>query len=140
MVELLGLTPGLSATIRHQVEDVSTARQLGSGTVDVLATPELVRLMEVAAVAAVADHLPPGFTTVGIAIDIQHIAPTPVGLNVKVRAELTDMQGRHLKFHVVAHDDVEEIGRGIHQRVLVEVDSFVAKANRKVAPEDLKAP
>lgn len=132
MAELPELRPGLSSTIQYHVSDTSTARQLGSGTVDVLATPELVRLMEAAAVATLADHLPPEFTTVGVAINIKHIAPTPVGLNVKVHAALSDVQGRRLKFQVVAHDDVEEIGQGTHERVLVEVDSFVAKANRKL--------
>jgi predicted thioesterase len=132
MPDLPELTPGLSSTIQHRVDDVSTARKLGSGTIDVLATPELVRLMEVAAVAAVADHLPPEFTTVGVAINVEHIAPTPVGLGVTVRANLAQVQGRRLKFELVAHDDVEEIGRGTHHRVLVEVDGFVAKASRKL--------
>ncbi|UCC85813.1 MAG: thioesterase family protein [Anaerolineales bacterium] len=132
VAELPELAPGLSSTIDRQVDDNSTARQLGSGSVDVLATPELVRLMEAAAVAAVADHLPVGFTTVGVAINIKHVAPTPVGLGVKVRADLVQVEGRRLKFEVLAHDEVEEIGRGIHDRVLVEADSFVAKANRKL--------
>jgi fluoroacetyl-CoA thioesterase len=132
VTELPKLTPGLSGTIQYQVKDTSTARQLGSGTLDVLATPELVRLMEAAAVAALADHLLPEFTSVGVAINIKHVAPTPVGLNVKVRAALTDVQGRRLKFQVVAHDDMEEIGRGTHERVLVEVDSFLTRANRKL--------
>jgi predicted thioesterase len=124
--------PGLSGAIKYEVKDASTARQLGSGTVDVLATPELVRLMEVAAVTALIDHLPPEYTTVGISLDIKHVAPTPVGLGVQVRATLTEVEGRRLKFEVVAHDDVEEIGRGIHKRVLVEVESFVATANSKL--------
>ncbi len=132
MTELPKLTPGLSGTIKRQVTEALTARRLGSGTVDVLATPELVLLMEAAAVAALADHLPPEFTTVGVAINIKHIAPTPVGLKVKVRAALVEAQGRRLKFQVVAHDDVEEIGRGTHERVLVEVDGFIARANRKL--------
>ena len=68
----------------------------------------------------------------GVVVNIKHIAPTPAGLNVKVRAALTEVQGRRLKFQVVAHDDVEEIGQGTHERVLVEVDSFVARANRKL--------
>lgn len=131
MTALPELAVGLSATIQHEVKEASTARHLGSGTVDVLATPELVRLMEIAAVAALVDHLPPEFTTVGVAINLQHIAPTPMGLNVEVRAELTEVQRRRLKFELVAHDEVEEIGRGTHERVLVEVDSFVAKAYRK---------
>jgi fluoroacetyl-CoA thioesterase len=132
MTEFPKLTPGPSAAIRFQVEDGSTARQLGSGTVDVLATPELVRLMEVAAVAALADHLPPQFTSVGVSLDVKHLAATPVGLGGEVRATLTEVQGRRLRFEVVAHDDVEEVAQGTHQRVLVEVEDFVARANRKL--------
>ncbi len=132
MTELPELMPGPSATIQFQVEDGSTARQLGSGTVDVLATPELVRLMEVAAVAALADHLPPEYTSVGVSLDIKHIAPTPVGLGGEVRATLTEVQGRRLKFKVAACDDVEEVAQGTHERVLVEVEGFVTRANRKL--------
>jgi fluoroacetyl-CoA thioesterase len=132
MADFPELSPGLSGTIQYQVDDVSTARQLGSGSVDVLATPELVRLMEVASVAAVADHLPPGLTTVGVAINVEHIAPTPMGLGVTVRANLVQVQGRRMKFELVAHDDVEEIGRGTHHRVLVEVDGFMGKVSRKL--------
>jgi fluoroacetyl-CoA thioesterase len=123
---------GLSGTIEYRVNQASTARQLGSGSVDVLATPELIRLMEVAAVAALADHLPPEFTSVGVAIDMQHIAATPVGLNVEVKVVLTQVEGRRLQFQVTAYDDVEEIGRGTHQRVLVETSNFVARTNRKL--------
>jgi fluoroacetyl-CoA thioesterase len=132
MAQFPELKPGLSGTIQHRVDEKSTARQLGSGSVDVLATPELVRLVEIAAVAALSGHLPPELTSVGVAINVEHIAPTPVGLSVEVRATLTGVQGRRLKFQVVAHDDIEEIGRGTHQRVLVEVESFIARANRKL--------
>ena len=126
------LTPGLSAAICRRVDDASTARHFGSGTVDVLATPELIRLMEMAAVAALAGHLPPEFTSVGVAVDIQHLAPTPVGLSVEARATLIEVQGRRLTFQVVAHDDVEEVGQGTHERVLVEIEGFKARANRKL--------
>jgi predicted thioesterase len=132
MTEIPELTPGLSSAIRYQVKDASTARQLGSGSVDVLATPEMVRLMEVAAVAALTDQLPPDYTSVGTLLDITHLAPTPVGLGVQVSATLVEVQGRRLRFEVIAHDDVEEIGRGTHERVLVEVEGFVDRANRKL--------
>ena len=91
MTELPELTPGLSGTLQYQVKEASTARKLGSGSVDVLATPELVRLMEAAAVAALNGHLPPDVTSVGVSLNIKHIAPTPVGCNVKVRAALTEV-------------------------------------------------
>ena len=132
MADLPHLTPGLSAAIRRRVDSASTARQLGSGAVDVLATPELIRLMEMAAVAALADNLPPGFTSVGVAVSVKHLAPTPVGLDVEVRATLAEVQGRRLTFQVVARDDVEEVGQGTHERVLVEVEAFMARANRKL--------
>ena len=132
MADFLHLTPGLSAAIRHQVDSTSTARQLGSGAVDVLATPELIRLMEMAAVAALAGHLPPEFTSVGVAVSVKHLAPTPVGLNVEARATLTEALGRRLTFQVVARDDVEEVAQGTHERVLVEVEGFTARANRKL--------
>ena len=132
MVAFPELRPGLVGTLRHQVNDVSTARHLGSGAVDVLATPELVRWMEAAAVKALAEHLPSGFTTVGVALSVEHIAPTPVGLNVEVEAVLSEVQGRRLRFRVVARDDLEEVGRGTHERVLVEIGGFMAKANHKL--------
>jgi predicted thioesterase len=131
MSTLPELSPGLSASLQHLVDDRSTARHLGSGTVGVLATPELVRLMEAAAVTALAGHLTPDITSVGVAIDMQHVAPTPVGLKVEICATLTEVQGRRLTFEVTARDDVEEIGRGIHRRVLVEVEGFEARARAK---------
>ncbi len=88
--------------------------------------------MEVAAVATLADHLPPEYTSVGVSLDIKHIAPTPVGSGGEVRATLIEVQGRRLKFKVAAHDDVEKVGQGTHERVLVEVEGFVARANRKL--------
>ncbi len=132
MADLPQLTPGLSAAIRRPVDSAATARQLGSGTVDVLATPELVRLMEMAAVAALADRLPPEFTSVGVSVSVQHLAPTPVGLSVEARATLTEVQGRRLTFQVAARDDVEEVAQGTHERVLVEVEGFEARAKRKL--------
>ncbi len=132
MADLPRLTPGLSAAIRRQVESASTARQLGSGAVDVLATPELIRLMEMAAVVALADHLPPEYTSVGVTVAVKHLAPTPVGLSVEARATLIEVQGRRLTFQVAARDDVEEVAQGTHERVLVEVEGFTVRANRKL--------
>lgn len=87
--------------------------------------------MEAAAVKALNGQLPPEFTTVGVVVNVKHLAPTPVGLTVKVRAALTEVQGRRLKFQVIANDDLEEIGRGTHERVLVEVENFETRTRRK---------
>jgi len=135
MAELAGTTPGLSATVQHQVDESSTASHKFSGSVDVLATPELVRLMEQAAVTALVDRLPPGVTTVGAVINVQHLAPTPVGLGVEVTATLTGVEGRHLTFDIVARDDVEEIGRATHERVVVDEAKFMAGANQKLTAQ-----
>lgn len=131
MDQPVALVPGLTSTIRQRVDQASTAGELGSGSVDVLATPELVRLMEHAAVAALAGHLPPGVTSVGSAIRVEHLAPTPVGLEVEVTATLSEVHGRRLTFQVSARDSVEEIGRGTHERVIVNLEQFMARANRK---------
>ena len=135
MAELADITPGLSATVQHQVDESSTASHKFSGSVDVLATPELVRLMEQAAVTALVDRLPPGATTVGAVINVQHLAPTPEGLGVEVRATLTGVEGRRLTFDIVARDDVEDIGRATHERVVVDEVKFMAGANQKLIAE-----
>jgi fluoroacetyl-CoA thioesterase len=131
MADLAGIAPGLSGTIEHLVGEQSTARSMVSGTVEVLGTPELVRLMEAAAVAALEGHLPAGSTTVGTSIAVQHTAPTPIGLTVRVTATVSEVEGRRVRFEIVAHDDVEQVGHGTHERVLVDKERFMAGAIRK---------
>lgn len=132
MTDLSSLTPGLSAVVQHQVSEASTARHMLSGSVEVLSTPMLVGYMEEAAVAALVERLPGGFTTVGTYIGVEHIAPTPVGLEVTVRATLKEIDGRLLDFEIVAQDELEEIGRATHQRVIVDFARFMDKANSKL--------
>ena len=126
-----GLQPGLSSTAELVVAQEHTARHLGSGGVDVLATPELVRLMERAAVAAVDYLLPPGSQTVGARIDVQHLAATPVGMRVQARAELVAVEGRRLTFDVEARDEFEVVGRGRHERVIIDLERFRQRLNAK---------
>lgn len=114
-----------AAAVKVGVED--TALALGSGDVPVFATPALVALMEKAAVAAVAGGLVPGETTVGTSLEIAHLAATPVGAVVRAEAELVAVEGRKLTFAVVAHDAVQKIGEGRHQRVRVARDRFLNK-------------
>jgi len=104
---------------------------LGSGSVPVFGTPALAGLMEGAAIQALAGHLPAGQTSVGGRIDVHHLAPTPVGMRVRARAELTKVEGRRLVFHVVAWDEVEQIGEATHERFIVDEKRFVAKTNAK---------
>ena len=91
----------------------------------------MVALMEQAAVAAVTPHLPPGWQTVGVHVDVQHLAATPLGLTVSARAELLAVDGRRLTFRVTAHDDQELIGKGTHQRVLIDLARFQARVTAK---------
>ena len=125
------IEPGLSIIKHYQVELTSTARHLGSGGVEVLATPELVRMMEETALAAVAPLLPEGATTVGVRVDITHLAPTPVGFGVDIEATLVEVDGRRLSFDIVARDDVEEIGRAKHDRAIIDVERFLTRIEAK---------
>ena len=123
--------PGLSGETEMVVTEADTADRWGSGLVPVLGTPALVGLMEGAAVQALAGHLPPGQTSVGGRIDLRHLAPTPVGMRVRARAKLLEVEGRRLVFRVEAWDEVEQIGEATHERFVVGEGRFVAKAQAK---------
>lgn len=127
-----GLAPGLTAEIKHIVMDEDTASKWGSGLVPVFSTPALVGLMESAAVAALAGHLAPGQTSVGGRIDVRHLAATPVGMQVRARAELTGVEGRKLFFKVQAWDEVEVIGEADHERFVVDEARFLGRVQAKI--------
>ncbi len=109
------------------VEEVHTAAHLGSGDMNVLATPIMLALMENAAMLAVDQELPPEQTTVGAFIQSTHLKPTPVGADIIATAQLTHIDGRKLDFHVVAMQGDTVIGEGEHTRYIVDRDRFMAK-------------
>ncbi len=125
------LSPGLKAEVRRRVTPEITARHLGSGNVEVLATPAMIALMEQAAVQAVDPLLPPGQKTVGVVVDVKHVAPTPVGMEVRAVAELVEVDGRKLLFKVEAYDEKEKVGEGLHRRVIIDVEQFAARVSAK---------
>jgi len=125
------LVPGLIGESQTVVTEDNTAKHLGSGNVEVFATPEMVRLMEIAGVAAVDHLLPEGQRTVGVALDVKHLAATPLGMTVTARAELVAVEGRRLIFCVEAFDDVEKVGEGTHQRYIVDVGRFQDRIEKK---------
>ena len=125
------LTPGLSAELHITVSDEDTASRWGSGLVPVYSTPALVGLVEAAAVRALEGKLEAGRTTVGGRIDLRHLAATPVGMTVRARAELTAVEGRKLTFKVEAWDNAEKIGEGLHERYVIDVEKFLARASQK---------
>ena len=122
------LQPGLCAVVSLVVEPVDTALALGTGDVPVLATPRLVRLAEEATLRAVQDQLSEGTTTVGYRVQVDHLAPVPVGDQVKAEAVLESIEGRRLTFRVSLTDDRGLVGAGRITRVVVERDRFMERA------------
>ena len=133
------IQPGLSGKVELVVAEEHTAQHLGSGAVKVLATPQMVLLMERAGVAAVDHLLPEGYRTVGAHLDVRHLAPTPVGFEVRATAELIQVQGRRLGFRVQVHEgpfdraqsDCELVGDGTHQRAIINVQRFSERVAQK---------
>jgi predicted thioesterase len=130
------IQPGLKGQVELTVAEEHTAQHLGSGAVNVLATPHMVLLMEQASVAAV-DHLLPADTcTVGAHLDVRHLEPTPIGSTVRAVAELVDSHGPRLTFRLQVLEEpfgVDRlVGDGIHQRVIVNMQRFADRAARKV--------
>ncbi len=129
------ITPGLTGTAEIVVGPEHTAPFVGSGRIAVLATPVMINLIEAAALAAVEHLLPAGHQSLGIQLDISHTAATPIGLRVTATAEVIGVEGRTIKFRVEAHDEVETIGGGSHERVVVSVERFDERVQRKVRGE-----
>ncbi len=122
---------GLAGEVSIMVTEQVTARHMGSGAVQVFATPEMVRLMEKAAVTALAPRLAPGQHSVGTLVNVRHLAASPVGATVTARAELIAVDGRRLTFRVSADDGSDTIGEGIHERALIDMARFEDRVARK---------
>jgi fluoroacetyl-CoA thioesterase len=134
------IAPGLASECQLLVEEENTAIHLGSGNVSALATPEMIRWMEKASVAAVDPLLPEGYKTVGILVNVRHLAATPMGMKVRVRAELVEVDGRRLVFRVEAHDEVEKVGEGEHHRMIIDAKRFGEKVSKKRESASLSPP
>lgn len=126
---MTALSRGLTSEIVHLVGEEDTATALGSGDVPVLATPRLLALVEAATVAAVASALSAGRTTVGSRFELEHLAPSPIGTRLTVRAELANVDGRLLRFDVAAeHPDGRVVAHGRITRVVVERARFLRRS------------
>ena len=126
------IAPGLVGSAELLVAPEHTAPFVGSGRIAVLATPVMINLIEAAALAAVEHLLPAGHQSLGIKLDVSHVAATPVGLRVTARAEVLRIEGRTITFRVEARDEVETIGGGTHDRVVVSVARFDERVQRKM--------
>lgn len=122
---------GIKGRVETLVNDTNTAKFVGSGSLDVFATPNMIGLMEQAAQASVAPFLEEGQGTVGTKIEITHDAATPLGMKVWAESELIEIDRRRLVFEVKAYDEAGLIGQGRHERFIIQNDKFLAKVNAK---------
>ena len=126
------ITVGMKAEVGTVVEREDTAKEVGSGSLLVYATPCMVALMEGAACEAIEEALGEDKTSVGIELNIQHTSATPVGLEVRAEAEVIAVDGKIITFQLKAFDEAGEIGSGTHKRAIVPVQKFLDKAYAKL--------
>lgn len=125
------LEPGIKNAIELTVTKDKCAGALGSGDLDVFATPAMIALMEETAWKSVAPYLQPGESTVGTALDVRHLAATPVGLKVRCETELTQVDRRRLVFSVKVYDPFGLVGEGTHERFVIQYEKFMKKVDEK---------
>jgi predicted thioesterase len=123
--------PGQYKEATYPVAEENTAVHVGSGSSRVLATPWMIAFMERAARDLLAEKLPPGYSSVGVRVEVRHLAPTPVGGQVQARAEIVGVDGTAVTFRVQAWDDREQIGDGQHQRVIIDEERFLKRVTAK---------
>lgn len=122
---------GIKGQVETVVNENNTAKFIGSGSLDVFATPNMIGLMEQAAQVSVAPFLEEGQGTVGTKIEVTHDAATPLGMKVWAESELIEIDRRRLVFEVKAYDECGLIGQGRHERFIIQNEKFLAKVNAK---------
>jgi fluoroacetyl-CoA thioesterase len=133
-MELTGiLQAGMTREEVFTVESQHSAAHVGSGSARVLATPWLIAFMERTARDLLAAVLPAGYSSVGVHVDIRHVAPSPVGSRVRSRVEVTAIQGVKVDFIARLWDEQELVGEGTHQRVVIEEERFLRRIESKIA-------
>jgi predicted thioesterase len=135
MTDYSHIKPGTTGTVELVVGDEHTAPRVGSGKIRVLATPVMINLIEAAALKAAEHLLPAGHQSLGTLLNVKHIAATPVGMKIKASAVVTKVEGRNIYFDVSAEDEKEPIGGGTHERVVVNVERFDKRVQRKISGE-----
>lgn len=122
---------GITGKQTITVTEEKTAQAMGSGTLPVFATPEMIALMENTAYKSVADELEEGAGTVGTLMNVKHVAATPVGMEVTCETKLVEVDRKRLVFEVKAYDAAGVIGEGTHERFIIDNERFLAKAEAK---------
>lgn len=128
MIEL-----GIKGRQDTMVTSANVATNVGSGTVQVFATPMMIMLMEKAAALSIEPFLGDGQSSVGTHVDVLHSSATPLGMKVWAESEVIAVDRRKVTFAVKAYDEKGLIGEGIHERFIIDVEKFVAKAEGKTA-------
>lgn len=124
---------GLVGNSEVLVDESNTAKAVGSGGLEVFATPAMIAQMEKAAMNALNEYLPEGSSSVGTMINVKHMAATPLGMKVSARATLVEVNEKRLLFKVEAFDEKDKIGEGDHERYIINIEKFMTKANSKRA-------
>ena len=114
-----------------QVEAEHIASQIGSGSLRVLATPVMIGMMERTSHQLLAKVLPEGASSVGVKVEVSHLAPSPIGSMIRVRSEVLSLEGRSVVFKVEAWDDVEKVGEGLHYRIVIDIERFLKRVAAK---------
>ena len=125
------VTVGIKGRLEQTVTPAMSAARVGSGLVDVFATPMMIALVERTCNESVLPYLEPGQGTVGTLVNVTHTAATPIGMQVWCESELVEVDRRRLVFKVKAFDPCGSIGEGLHERFIIDTEKFAAKAAQK---------
>ena len=125
-------TIGLTGEASVMADSSNSAKTMGSGALEVFATPSMIALMEKAATNALKELMPADSSSVGTMINVKHSAATPMGVKVTAKAVLTEVDGKRLVFTVEAFDEKDKIGEGRHERFIINIERFMAKTNEKI--------
>lgn len=126
------LTAGIKNTKTDVVTEKNSAKTMGSGLLDVYATPSMIALMEGCCHESITSELEEGWGSVGTSLNIKHVSATPIGMEVRCESELVKVDGRALTFEVKAYDEKGLIGEGVHERFLIQNDKFMSKTQAKL--------
>ena len=125
------IKPGISREQTIVVAEEHTAAHVGSGSLRVLATPWMIAFMEKNSRIMLDEYLPEGYSTVGVLVNVRHLAPSTVGRAVRVTAEVKAVEGSKVILDVSAWDSDEQIGSGTHERFVIDVERFLKRVEGK---------
>jgi len=123
--------PGLTGKLEMAVREEDLAGRLGDAKINVLSTPRLIQLLEAATIETIKGFLSPDQISLGTRVRILHLAPTPLGMRVTAHAVLKEVDGRRLLFEIDAYDEIEKIAEGEHERIIVSLEWFLERIDKK---------